>query len=1035
MFAVVAVALALSWGSAIERLRRSAGCVSLDGLLVVTAAWLSVLGVATTLLATVGSFGAVSTSIASGLGAALVWPWRLARPPRQPIRWKRWAIAGGLLLLGLGLRWPVLDYPLAGRDQGTYTLRAQHTLRTGSLHAVDPVLEDAADQIRQRSGPADLQGLYHRRTEPWRRDRYEAAYRPGFYLADLDRGRVQPQFLHLHPMLMATTGLVLGPSRVAMVSLLYAALSILALWSVARRLWPRGGWALVAGLLWATAPLSIWVLRTPLSEGLASVLVLSALLAVLRARDDGPGWLELTALLLGALAWARGNGWLAAPVLLAAQWLVPTVERRARRASLTLAGMVMAAVLVHAPTTYPYLHDELLRQLPLPAGVTPMVLITMAAAGLATWFAIDELGPLRRTEDRWLPPLCRAAPWVLVVLLLGAVVAYLGLRVEPLAKPFSRLDPVLPLCGPAMLVLAAIGLGTVVRRWPNDPSAVHAWLLGLAGVLVVTVALYAQRNLPRLGLYYYGRYLVPDLLPVLLLLAVEGLRTLHRLIAGTDAGRGRGRVATALAIVGAMGLGWSSAGVLVQTPVTRLPEFAGAARVVDHLAERLEPDAVVIAGGEGWHHGHTFNQVGGALAFRHGISVLPYRTREAAYASLVELLIGRPAATGEPAPPVYLLVNEATKHRMRDRKDPEKKVRISGIDDLLPPPFVARRIDLVEMFLDRLTPTHDGPPVRVTRDGLRMALMRIEVDPARMAQLESWTTTAEGDAWVIEGSPGLRLEGGEPKDGAPCLGTKPLTITIPPTGAAGPGPVSVVVVASPGVAARTSQWTLEIDGNAVSLGPTRMTPRRRDTLGPIALTRRPRQIVVKGSGKKLRRARCPHGGIAEVRLLGPEAPMLRDAETTAITFAPAEELGHPVTPVTWVSGRGLSRYRQGIEPTPEIKGLTLVVGPQTPVRFAPAPLPDGGEEELEVVVTITGAALDPNARLWVTIDGETLPPIDPPDERRGSWQSEALRWSPRSSTAQIEVELRDAAPGDHVLLRDIGLFSRALAHRGQLVEH
>jgi len=663
------------------------------------------------------------------------------------------------------------------------------------------------------------------------------------------------------------------------------------------------------------------------------------------------------------------------------------------------------------------------------------VLIAMTATGLATWFAIDALGPLRRIEERWLPPLYRAAPWVLAVLLVGAVAAYLALRVEPLAKPFSRLDPVLPLCGPVMLGLATVGLGTVLRRWPTEPSAVHAWLLGLAGVLVVTVGLYAQRNLPRLGLYYYGRYLVPDLLPVLLLLAVEGLRTLHRVVAGTGVGQWRDRIATALAVAGAMGLGWSSAGVLVQTPVTRLAEFAGAGRVVDHLAERLEPDAVVIAGGEGWHHGHTFNQVGGALAFRHGISVLPYHTREAAYASLVELLIGRPSATGEPAPPVYLLINEATKHRMRDRKDPETKVRISGIDDLLPPPFVARRIDLVEMFLDRLSPTHEGPPVRVTRDGLRMALMRIEVDPARMAQLESWRTMAPGDAWVVEGSPGLGLEGGEPNDGAPCLGTTPLTLSIPPTGAAGAGPVSLVVVASPGVAARTPQWSLEIDGQAISLGPTKMTPRHRDTLGPIALAQRPRQVVVKGSSKTVRRARCPHGGLAEVRLLGPEAPMLRDAETTAITFAPADELGHPVIPVTWVSGRGLSRYRRGIEPTPEIRGLTLVVGPDAPLRFAPAALPDGGEEELEVVVTITGATLSPEARLWVTIDGETLPPIDPPDERRGSWQSEALRWSPRTSTATIEVELRDAAPGNQVLLRDIGLFSRAVALRGRLVEH
>jgi hypothetical protein len=1014
------------------------GGLGLEALVLVGAMWLAGVGVAATLLAMLGRFDAVSMTAVAGLAAVIAWPWGRPRPlvrATGPGAWCSAAAAAVLVLLGLALRWPPAAHPLAGRDQGTYTLRAQHTLRTGGLHAVDPVLVAAGREVEasERAGPADLQGLYRRSDEPWRRDRYEASYRPGFYLADVDRGEVHPQFFHLHPMLMATAGLVLGPSRVTGVMPIYAALSLLGLWAVARRLWPRGPWAWLAAGLWAVAPLAIWVQRTTLSEGPAAVMMVAGVLAVLRAREGEGQELVTAALVLGSIAWIRGNGWLAVPVLLAAQWLVPRSDLVARRAGWVYAACFGAAVLVHAPTTFPYLHDELLRQLPIDVPPTPARLVGVVAVGLAAWWAIGELGPLRRHTERWAGPLFRVAPTGLGLGLLAGLVAYLALRVEPLGPPWSRLDPVAPLVGAPALLLAALGLGRTLRRWPRTPSAAHAWLLGLAGVVVVTVGLYAQRNLPQLGLYYYGRYLVPEILPALLLLAVEGLRGVHAALAGTQSS-GRRRLATALVLAGGLGLGWSTAGVLVRDPVTRLQEFAGAGRVVDHLASQLPAGAVVIAGGEGWHHGHTFNQVGGALAFRHGITVLPYETREAAYASMHELLVGRPAATGEPAPAVFLLLNEATKPHGA------AEVRVAAIDDLLPPPFVARRIELVEMLLDRLTPISDGPPTRVTRDGLRMGLLRIEVDPARESEVERWSLGASEGSWRSEGPPGLRLAGGAPLGDAPCLGDEPLTLMLPEDGGAGRGPVSLVLVSTAGTAALTPQWGVTIDGVPVTLDPPHMPARERDTLGPIALRRRPRTITVRGAEAEAPGARCPHGGLAELRLLGPEAPMLAAAEVTAVTFAPARSLGPPPSPMAWVSGRGLSRYRRGLAAASEVRGLSLVIEPGAPLRFPCAALPDGGREPLDLVVTLTGATLGPSARLWIIIDGQPLPPIDPPDEREGSWQSPALPWEPTAAAAvgpaaaaaEVVVELRDAGPGEHVLLRDIGLFSRATPRVGRL---
>lgn len=1006
----------------LERRRRRTGGLDLEALVLVGATWLAGVGMATTLLAMLGWFHAIGTSVVAAIAAAIAWPWGRDRPPRRILPWRSMVahaiVPMVLLLVGLGLRWPPSDYPLAGRDQGTYTLRAEATLRTGRLDATDPVLAAAGRERGLRAGPADLQGLYPRSDEPWRRDRYEAAYRPGFYLADVDTGRVVPQFFHLCPMLMATAGLVLGPEHVAGVVPLQAGLVLLGLWAVARRLWPRGPWALLLVGLWVVSPLAIWLQRTPLSEGASAVMMTAGLLAVLRARDGHGEELPTAAFLLGGLAWIRGNGWLAVPVMLAAQWLVPRPDPVARRAGWVYAGTFAAAVLVHAPTTFPYLHDELLRQLPLGGPPTPARIIGVALGGLAAWWAIDEVGPLRRHHARWAGPLVRAAPWGLALLLLAGIGAYVALRGATPERPWSRLDPVEPLVGVPALVLAAMGLRRALRAWPRTPSAAGAWLLGLGGVVVATVGLYAQRNLPQLGLYYYGRYLVPELLPAILLLAVEGLRGVHGRVAGARPGGARRRIAAAVAVVGAAGLGWSTAGVLVLHPVTRLQEFAGAGRVVDHLASRLPAGAVVIAGGEGWHHGHTWNQVGGALALRHGITVLPYATREAAYASLYELLVGRPAATGEPAPPVFLLVNEATKLHARppDAAD-EAAVPVAAIDDLLPPPFVARRIELVEMLLDRLTPTSDGPPTRVTRDGLRMALLQIEVDPVRAAEVETLAIA-----------------------GAPCLGQAPLEVTLPPSGRAGSGPVSLVLVSTPGTAALTPQWRVEIDGTAVAIDPPHMPPRERDTWGPVALPSRPHGLVIRGAEAEVADARCPHGGLAELRLLGPEAPMLTSAASSdaaavsAVTFAPSTSLGHPTKPVAWVSGRGLSRYRRGLSPPDvEVRGLSLVIEPDRPLRLPSAALPDGGREPLDVVVTLTGTAVGPSARLRISIDGQPLPLIDPPDAREGSWQSPALRWEPSGAAAEpLVVELRDAGPGEHVLLRDIGLFSRGTPVPGRL---
>ncbi|MCA9658598.1 MAG: hypothetical protein KC486_09650, partial [Myxococcales bacterium] len=306
----VVVAVARRWR------RAEPSAPRIDAAVITGALTLTIAGLITSLLGVVGRFDHASLALAGVLTAALLWPWRRratatteAAPPGSAALPKRAALALALALGGgLALRAPLHSAELAGRDQGTYVLRARHLLARGEHDLRDPVLA-AAGAAAPRPGPGDLVGLYPTDGDPWRRGVYEGAYRPGLYLADRDAGAVVPQFLHMHPALLGLWGAIFGAANVAGILYLYAALSLLAIAAIARRLWPTRAWAgVVAAAIVAVHPLTIWVQRTPLTETLALPLGLAALLAALVSERR-----VLTAALLGALAWLRGNAWLAAP--------------------------------------------------------------------------------------------------------------------------------------------------------------------------------------------------------------------------------------------------------------------------------------------------------------------------------------------------------------------------------------------------------------------------------------------------------------------------------------------------------------------------------------------------------------------------------------------------------------------------------------------------------------------------------------------------------------------------------------------------
>ena len=1044
MSAVVILALLALALSLLARRRRPKARLGLDDWALALALHLGLVGVIATGLAWAGWFAPLPLAGALTLAALVSWPWTGGREP-APAMERPTKLAPTLALLtivaaGVGVRLPAISAPLAGRDPGSYQLRAAATIRTGSIGWTDQTLATAGRELASGDpGPVDLLGLYPASDEPWRAGHYEAAYRPGAYLGDRAAGDVVPQFFHLHPMLLAVAQLGFGSPGIA--STWASFLWLLALACCARRLWPRGPWAAFALILIAGSPLAIWTGRTPLSENPMAALEWAAALMALRLRDDserhadGAWWL---AGLVALAAGVRGNALLLVPVVLALVWLRPRV-RGSAAAYLILAGLV-ATVIVHALTSYPYVHDELLRRTSHSAGVGfgPASLIAIALTGAATWIVVDrELGP-RVAEI--VAPLLALLPRLLGAGLLGAFALWWSLRAAapPGQRPWARLDAAPILLG--LPLLASAGLGTVVvaRRW--RPRARETWALALAALVPCTALLYASRDLPTLGFFYYGRYLVPELLPAAALLATAGLEAAFVALAGPsgalDRSKLRRHTAGVLGLLAGAGLLGSVVGPLIRHPQVRLREYVAAGEAIEWLHARIPADAVVIAGGEGWHNGHTHNQVGGALAMAHGVEVLPYRTREDAWLSAWELLVAGPARRGAPPPPVYLLINEAAHQYTR-----ADGARVALLDDQLWPPFVVEEVDLLELFVHALTPVSDQLPTRVARHELRMALIRIAVDPAALAAL----TIVDLDAPPL----GVVVRGAASDDGRACVAPKQtVRIELPR-----PADARHLVIATEGTdPRRVPAWTVHVDGHRVAVEPPAgLRPHPRASLGPLPIptpadpSSRPaaplvielRPPALADEGLPVSDP-CRFGRVTELRLLGRERGGLGELDADAIevhTIAPAEDFGEAIVPTEWTAGRSLSRYRPGTQTSggeePAIAGLALVLPADEALSFAPIDLPvdeRGEPRPVDLLVTLARTHTDEGAELLVFADEQTIGTIEVPPRRGGSWISPALRWQPTRDRASLRLELVGGdrggdGRGGEVEVRDLALFT------------
>ena len=473
-----ALALAVLLVSAIQRLR-SSGLRPLERGVIGTSICFAFASLIALALSACGLLGAGNFAVSCLAMAALLrfGPRPAGLEERAPTRLDNHGLLAStaialLVLLGLGLRGQPMDNPLGGRDAGSYTLRTQQTLRSGNLEFVDEGLLEAEARYNNfpSAGLEDLLGAFPIEREGVRVDRYEAPYRPGFYLADRETGRVQAQFFHLYPSSLAIGGFLFGPEALHRSSLFIAALFLLTWTCIILRVLANANACFVALGLLVLCPLAIWTDRQTLSETSYGLWLALAFLSSIHKSEESGGEPDklhfgyLAALFLGCATLTRGDAWVWAPFVLAALWC--RSYKSTPWAARIFAAIFAAGIVFHSYFAFAYLHDELLRRWPGGEPPTPNELSLLALSGFVGWLAIDLLlasRPRPAPESEAWRSHAKLQGQAVAGGLLALAIGYL-LTNEPGQSPYSRLDPLVPSLGWPWLALALAGLLALARQ-------------------------------------------------------------------------------------------------------------------------------------------------------------------------------------------------------------------------------------------------------------------------------------------------------------------------------------------------------------------------------------------------------------------------------------------------------------------------------------------------------------------------------------------------------------------------------------------
>ena len=471
------------------------------------------------LLLTIGAFGL----------SLLVYAFRASpATPTAAAGWRTPALAATAgILLCAALFLPPYETAVKGGDATVYLNFGRQIAHHGALEFEDALLRPLSIASRAElflnRVPLDATGQFVR-------------FPGGFLIADIADPTVTAGFSPLFPVLTALGHAVGSPRAALVVAPLFATLSLVGLWCVARRL---GGVhaAWLAATLTAVSLPQIWFAKLSVPETVAQCFVMAGVLAWLVACARGvTRWALAAGWFLGLACFAKVDLLVLLPVFLLAV-VAARLLTRARfgdppllLALLAAFGLVVAHNFVHylsfATHYRPYV-AYLIQTSSVLTLLRDSALVQAGAALAAGLLAAAGVAALRRPAWRW-PRWCWG--WAAV----AALVAY---GVNYVTTTAGRLDETIvwlswyvswPVLG-----LAALGLTGLVRVRRTDAApglAVVGLLLGVVGLQYLYDPLETGMQIGSMRRY------VPVVLPLTMLF---GALTVVTLLARVAAARYR----------------------------------------------------------------------------------------------------------------------------------------------------------------------------------------------------------------------------------------------------------------------------------------------------------------------------------------------------------------------------------------------------------------------------------------------------------------------------------------------------------------
>ncbi|HUV13202.1 MAG TPA: phospholipid carrier-dependent glycosyltransferase [Acidobacteriota bacterium] len=449
-----------------------------------------------------------------------------------------------LLLIVVGLVFRVGPYPyvVGGEDQGVYVNMSYAIDRENGAFHTDPVRSRLTDP--QLVEAYDRANLWH-----WdAADPGAGVFLPGIYVKNLENSEYVFQFYHLHPLWMSIFGSVLGGLDRLYALTFFSILSLIAFYLLTLELFENRLLAFFAGFFLALNPLHAFFSKFPVAEVVALAFLTSGFYYLVRyhrrARrgDDDWRYLLISALLLGCMFFTRISGFMYMPTI----WLILMVavafeegQRTRRRLVSYCCGvgiLFVVSVAYGLNFSYPYARDIYAMSFSRLLGpewlVRLFLLLFLLGAGTVAALILlrNEIWGrrFRVLLQKGLP----LFPWAFILVgILGLVKVYQlawgGGDFSYWVIPYwdlagKGLDSVLrsslfvagAYVSPPVAILALTGL--FCRAQSRYLTLILAFLLQF-----VVYAAFLQWVMPYQ--YWWGRYLLSQIVPFSILVAMAGL--------------------------------------------------------------------------------------------------------------------------------------------------------------------------------------------------------------------------------------------------------------------------------------------------------------------------------------------------------------------------------------------------------------------------------------------------------------------------------------------------------------------------------